>query len=292
VKEAVSTVHKHKLHDAIREDIAKFVEPKPELGELLAKIRTEEKHTFMLTNNNYRNVNYLMEFIVPTLPSGYNHWTELFDVLMTNADKPNFFTATDRPFRQLNDKKDGLLWTPVDSLKRGQVYRDGCLHEMDKLTHWSKKSTLYMGDHIKNDLVDAVKHWGWRTCAIIKELDEAITCHNSLEYRSLLSYYEQVFMLHTIARKQMHVNHPLTSKLQRHIQSLTKELMWIRHPRFGCVFKSGTKETVIAYQLLRFADVYTSKVENMLQLPTDARLTPNRRLMAHDISITPNLFMT
>ena len=68
--------------------------------------------------------------------------------------------------------------------------------------------------------------------------------------------------------------------------------MWIRHPRFGCVFKSGTKETVIAYQLLRFADVYTSKVENMLQLPTDGKLTPNRRLMAHDISITPNLFMT
>ena len=49
-----------------------------------------------------------------------------------------------------------------------------------------------MGDHIKNDLIDAVKHWGWRTCAIIKELDEAISCHNSLEYRSLLSYYEQV----------------------------------------------------------------------------------------------------
>lgn len=49
-----------------------------------------------------------------------------------------------------------------------------------------------MGDHIHNDLIDAVKHWGWRTCAIIKELDEAITCHNSNEYRTLLAHYEQV----------------------------------------------------------------------------------------------------
>ena len=47
---------------------------------------------------------------------------------MTNADKPNFFTATDRPFRQLNEQRDGLLWSPVDSLERGHVYRDGCLH--------------------------------------------------------------------------------------------------------------------------------------------------------------------
>lgn len=68
--------------------------------------------------------------------------------------------------------------------------------------------------------------------------------------------------------------------------------MWIRHPRFGCVFKSGSKETVLAYQLLRFADVYTSRVENMLSIPTTAKISPNRRLMAHDISITPYMFMT
>lgn len=47
---------------------------------------------------------------------------------MTNADKPNFFTATDRPFRELNAQRDGLLWSAVDTLDRGHVYRDGCFH--------------------------------------------------------------------------------------------------------------------------------------------------------------------
>lgn len=66
----MNIVHRHKLHDAIRGDIAAFVDPKPELGNLLARIRAEGKSTFMLTNNNYANVAYLMEFIVPELPNG------------------------------------------------------------------------------------------------------------------------------------------------------------------------------------------------------------------------------
>ena len=68
--------------------------------------------------------------------------------------------------------------------------------------------------------------------------------------------------------------------------------MIIRHPNFGCVFKSGAKETVIGSQLLRFADMYTGKVENVLQVDPQSKLNPNRRLMPHDISITPNLFVT
>lgn len=148
-----------------------------------------------------------------------------------------------------------------------------------------------MGDHIQNDLIDAVKHWGWRTCAIIKELDEAITCHNSLEYRNTLSYSEQLYILHSMAVRQLPSDHELIVKIERHINSLTRDLMLLRHPKFGCVFKSGTKETLIAYQLLRFADIYTSRVENILSTPACSTITPNRRLMAHDISITPYVFM-
>jgi 5'-nucleotidase len=163
---------------------------------------------------------------------------------------------------------------------------------MQKLTKWGKRSVLYMGDHIQNDLIDAVKHWGWRTCAIIKELDEAIACHNSIPYRTSLSFYEQLYVLHSSASRQLPSDHPLVAKLERHISSLTRELMLHRHPKFGCVFKSGTKETIIAYQLLCFADIYTSQVENILSAPLGSTITPCRRLMAHDITITPNLFMT
>lgn len=73
--------------------------------------------------------------------------------------------------------------------------------------------------------------------------------------------------------------------LNKAIQKLTFELMKIRHPNFGCIFKSGSKETTLALQLLRFADLYTSQVENVLDLPPQTKFTPRRRLMAHDISI-------
>lgn len=120
-------VHQHTLHTAIQSNISLYVEEKPELGRLLAKIREEGRTTFMLTNNNYSNVDYLMRFIVPELPPGYPDWNSLFDVVMTMAGKPRFFTDKDRPFRQLNVDRDGVLWSPVKSLDRNEVYRDGCL---------------------------------------------------------------------------------------------------------------------------------------------------------------------
>ena len=61
-----------------------------------------------------------------------------------------------------------------------------------KLKKYKKRSVLYTGDHIRNDLVDAVKHWGWRTCAVIRELEDAIKCHNTFEYRMALHHYESV----------------------------------------------------------------------------------------------------
>jgi len=63
----------------------------------------------------------------------------------------------------------------------------------------------------------------------------------------------------------------------------------LRHPKFGCVFKSMSNETFIAYQLLRFADVYTSRVDNFLTIPLNTQLFPRRRLMAHDINLTAQI---
>merc|ERR1712137_650844 len=278
VNNSVQAVHKFKLHEEIRKDIAKFVEPKPDLGRLLGNLRSLGKQTFLLTNNIYRNVDYLFQYIIPDLPSGYNSWTELFDVVMVNADKPNFFTSEDRPFRQLNPNGDGLLWTPVTELVRGEIYRDGCLHETMKITKWGRRNILYMGDHIRNDLIDAVKHWGWRTCAIIKELDEAIHCHNSLEYRTLLSHYEQLQNLRQRTFRAGYCAKHLLKRIDSDLVRLMRELTFIRHHNFGCVFKSQSKETPIAYQLLRFADLYTSRVENLLQQP-QIKFSPRRRLM-------------
>jgi len=77
----------------------------------------------------------------------------------------------------------------------------------------------------------------------------------------------------------------LISTIDTQLLKLMQDLTKIRHPNFGCVFKSGTKETLIAYQLLRFADLYTSRVENVLMNPL-SKFAPRRRLLAHDISIT------
>lgn len=99
-------------------------------------------------------------------------------------------------------------------------------------------------------------------------------------------------MLSGKASRELPSDHHLIGKLEKEIAHNTRELMKLRHPNFGCVFKSGTRETEIAHQLLRFADLYTSRVENILLLAGCTQFGPRRRLMPHDISITPHLFMS
>ena len=60
------------------------------------------------------------------------------------------------------------------------------------------------------------------------------------------------------------------------------ELKSLSHGNFGSVFMSKTKETHLAFQLLRYADIYTSSVENFLRYPLDTRFLPRRRTMPHE----------
>src|SRR3990167_6206220 len=64
VNNAVQIAHNRDLHDAMRLNPGHYVERKPQLGKLLANLRDNDKQLFLLTNNVYKNVDYLMNFIV------------------------------------------------------------------------------------------------------------------------------------------------------------------------------------------------------------------------------------
>ena len=57
---------------------------------------------------------------------------------------------------------------------------------------WKGPSVLYMGDHVTNDLVEPVKNYGWRTCAILREVEESVIAHATKEFRGVLAKLEMV----------------------------------------------------------------------------------------------------
>lgn len=51
------------------------------------------------------------------------------------------------------------------------LFFQGNLKELQRLTGWCGHSVLYFGDQIYSDLADLTLHHGWRTGAIIYELN-------------------------------------------------------------------------------------------------------------------------
>jgi hypothetical protein len=54
------------------------------------------------------------------------------------------------------------------------------------------------------------------------------------------------------------------------------------NPRFGSCFRTLTGPTLFAHNVLRFSDVYTARLENLLALAPDHFLFPLRRALPHE----------
>lgn len=81
-----------------------------------------------------------------------------------------YFGYIFRPFRVYNPDTDSHMWHRVSTLDKGRIYSEGNLFELRQFTGWSSWGVLYFGDHVYTDLADAALHHGWRTAAIIPEL--------------------------------------------------------------------------------------------------------------------------
>ena len=92
-----------------------------------------------------------------------------------------------RPFRRLDPVGFTPLFSTVNRLEKGSVYVAGNVHDLHKFTGWSADSVLYLGDHVYADLADASQQLGWRTGAIIPELERELAIICSSDYQVMLS---------------------------------------------------------------------------------------------------------
>lgn len=98
-------------------------------------------------------------------------WKNFFDVVIVQARKPRFFTDISRPIRVYDERSGSHVWDKVTKLERGVIYFEGTVKQLQDLTGWSGQQVLYFGDHPYSDLADVTLEHGWRTGAIISELD-------------------------------------------------------------------------------------------------------------------------
>ena len=123
VSKAISWVHlSGRMHDTVAASPAEYLHPSPSLESLLWRTRetSPRKRLFLLTNSTYAFIEKGMRFLVGP------HWRDLFDVVVTSAQKPRFYQR-DSPFRAIAGSGEFVKWSQASAsdVAKGRVLIGG-----------------------------------------------------------------------------------------------------------------------------------------------------------------------
>ncbi|XP_030535730.1 5'-nucleotidase domain-containing protein DDB_G0275467 [Rhodamnia argentea] len=296
VNRAIQHVHRSGLvHRGILSDPHKYLVKNGEVLQFLKMLKEKGKKLFLLTNSPFYFVDGGMQFMLEEYMDCRDSWRELFDVVIAKANKPDFYTS-EHPFRCYDSEKDTLAFTKVDALLPNKIYYHGCLKSFLQITKWNGPEVIYFGDHLFSDLRGPSKA-GWRTAAIIHELENEIHIQNDDRYR-----YEQA-KFHIIQELLGRLHATVVSSQSEGYKSLLEELNEERqkarlimkrmfNSSFGATFLTDTgQESAFAYHIHQYADVYTSKPENFLLYQPEAWLhVPfDIKIMPHHVKVPSSL---
>ncbi|KAL2936161.1 hypothetical protein RDABS01_011667 [Bienertia sinuspersici] len=300
VNHAIQHVHKSGVaHNAIISDPQRYLVKNGQLYRFLKMLREKGKKLFLLTNSPYYFVDGGMRFLLEDSLGYGDAWRELFDVVIAKANKPDFYTS-ERPFRCYDTNKDTLAFSKVDAFLPKKVYYHGCLKSFLQITKWHGPEVIYFGDHLFSDLRGPSKA-GWRTAAIIHELENEIQIQNDDTYRFEQAKFhiiqELLGRLHAtvVDSLKSEAYKSLMDELNDERQKARCSMKNMFNKAFGATFLTDTgQESSFAYHIHQYADVYTSKPENFLFYPPEAWLhVPfDVKIMPHHVKVPSSLFKT
>ncbi|XP_007500560.1 5'-nucleotidase domain-containing protein 2 [Monodelphis domestica] len=277
VSDAIRDVHiKGLMYRWIEEDMEKYILRGDETHAVLTRLVSHGKKLFLITNSPFSFVDKGMKHMVG------KDWRDLFDVVIVRADKPNFFTDRRKPFRKL-DESGVLQWDKISHLEKGKIYRQGNLFDFLHLTGWRGSRVLYFGDHLYSDLADLMLRHGWRTGAIIPELEREISIINTEQYMHSLTWQQALTGL--LERMQTYRDEESRQVLaawmkeRQEIRAVTKKLF---NPRFGSIFRTFHNPTYFSRRLVRFSDLYMASLSCLLNYSVNFTFYPRRTPLQHE----------
>uniref|UniRef100_A0A8C3X118 5'-nucleotidase domain containing 2 n=1 Tax=Catagonus wagneri TaxID=51154 RepID=A0A8C3X118_9CETA len=277
VTDAIRDVHvKGLMYQWIERDMEKYILRGDETFAVLNRLVAHGKQLFLITNSPFSFVDKGMRHMVGP------DWRQLFDVVIVQADKPSFFTDRRKPFRKL-DEKGSLHWDRITRLEKGKIYRQGNLFDFLRLTEWRGPRVLYFGDHLYSDLADLMLRHGWRTGAIIPELEREIRIINTEQYMHSLTWQQALTGL--LERMQTYQDAESRQVLaawmkeRQELRCVTKALF---NAQFGSIFRTFHNPTYFSRRLVRFSDLYMASLSCLLNYRVDFTFYPRRTPLQHE----------
>nr|XP_057932895.1 cytosolic purine 5'-nucleotidase-like isoform X1 [Doryrhamphus excisus] len=290
VRDAVDWVHfKGSLKEKTVENLEKYVVKDPKLPLLLSRM-SEVSKIFLATNSDYKYTEKMMTYLFdfphgPKPGTTHRLWQSYFDLILVDARKPVFF-GEGTVLRQVDTTTGRLkIGTYTGPLQHGIVYSGGSSDMVCDLLGVKGKDIVYIGDHIFGDILKSKKRQGWRTFLVIPELAQEL--HVWTEKSSIFEELQSLDCF--LAELYKHLDsssneRPDISSLQRRIKKVTHD-MDMCYGMMGSLFRSGSRQTLFASQVMRYADLYAASFINLLYYPFSYLFRAPHVLMPHESTV-------
>ena len=295
------------LKDEILKDPARYVVEDDEIALTLLDQKHAGKKLVLITNSEWEFVSGIMAYTFdPQLSDGMT-WRDLFDMVIVSADKPNFFLRDQPAFEVVT--AEGLLKPVIGSLKEGSVYVGGHAKLVEEALGLRSSQLMYIGDHVESDVHVSKSIHRWRTGLVLRELEEELAClyefrDRQAELTSMMGKkvdleQEQVRLKLYAQRLKARYGPEITlrlneissqindltqkiSTIDERIKPLAKEAQEVFNQRWGLLTRAGFDKSYLARQLEGYADIYMSRVSNLLYQTPFAYLRSTRSSLPHD----------
>uniref|UniRef100_A0A8D0CKF4 5'-nucleotidase, cytosolic IIb n=1 Tax=Scleropages formosus TaxID=113540 RepID=A0A8D0CKF4_SCLFO len=290
VRDAVDWVHfKGTLKEKTVENLEKYVVKDGKLPLLLSRM-SEVGKVFLATNSDYKYTDKIMTYLFdcqngPKGCASHRPWQSYFDLILVDARKPLFF-GEGTVLRQVDTTTGRLkIGTYTGPLQHGIVYSGGSSDIVCDLLGAKGKDILYIGDHIFGDILKSKKRQGWRTFLVIPELAQEL--HVWTDKSSIFEELQSLDIF--LAELYKHLDsssneRPDISAIQRRIKKVTHD-MDMCYGMMGSLFRSGSRQTLFASQVMRYADLYAASFINLLYYPFSYLFRAAHVLMPHESTV-------
>ena len=295
------------LKKEIMEAPEKFVDSDPDTVLTLLDQRNAGKKLLLITNSEWNYTKEMMEFAFDRHLPNELTWRDIFDVIIVGARKPAFFSDANPFFEVVSP--EGLLQPAVGGLKPGGVFLGGNAEEVERYIGVSGDSILYVGDHMFSDVKVTKNLLRWRTALIVRELEDEIAAVQEFsttneKLNDLMAQKEELeFRLSELRVSVQRAKKGYGPEAGRSIKELESESGKIRrrlveldtkiaplaeasgslgHKTWGPWMRAGNDKSHLARQVERHADVYMSRVANMLAYTPFAYFRSPRGSLPHD----------
>jgi HAD superfamily 5'-nucleotidase-like hydrolase len=291
----------------IMSDPERFVELDQDLALALLDQKFAGKKLLLITNSEWSYTAPMMSFVLDSyLPDGMT-WTDLFDIKIVGARKPDFFALRMPTFEVVDE--DGLLKAHVGLLESGRTYVGANASLVEDSLDLSGDEILYVGDHIFADVNVSKSINRWRTALIIRELEDEIRALEGFQkseviLTDLMEQKEQIESEYSETRvrllrarhgygesddtepaiheKRMSELRGRLVRLDEKIAPLARASARLLNPNWGPLMRTGKDKSHLARQIERYADVYTTRVSNFLHHTPYIYLRAHRGSLPHD----------